>query len=243
MPRLRKTHQQQCFEFRTHGGKRAGAGRPPKGKRSSEPHKTRPKIDARHPLHITTRVVDGLSSLRKKDIFLAIREATIAVFEREGFHLVHASIQYNHLHVLAEATSSDKLSRGIQAFLISAAKRINVALSRRTGTRRRGKVFADRYDARALTSPRAVRHTLAYVLNNWRRHGEDRAPFTASWKVDPFSSGIAFPGWTELADSPVFYMPPPTYMGLLTWFPRTWLLRVGWMKHGPISVREVPGRA
>ena len=98
MPRIRKTHVQQTFEFRRRGGKRKGAGRKPKGKRSSEPHKKRARIEARHPQHINTRVVEGFDSLRKRDMYRAIREATITVFRHEvdhgvGFRLVHASIQ------------------------------------------------------------------------------------------------------------------------------------------------------
>ena len=242
MARPRKKHVQQLFEFRTHGGKRKGAGRPPKGKRSSERHKQRDAIDPRHPQHITTRVVPELGSLRKRDLYHAIREATIAVFEREGFHIVHASIQRNHLHLLAEADDKDKLAAGMQAFLISAAKRINRALFRRTGVRRRGRVFADRYKPVALTTPRQVRNCIAYVLNNFRRHGEDRAPVASQWKIDPFSTGVFFGGWVELGESPSLFRPRKTYLGMLTWLPKTWLLRVGWKRAGLISMYEVPGR-
>lgn len=68
--------------------------------------------------------------------------------------------------------------------------------------------FADRYHDVPLTTPRQVRNCLAYVLNNWRRHGEDR---DRAWNVDPFSTGIWFPGWKERADSPLLYKPPPSY--------------------------------
>lgn len=243
MAKPRKKHVQQALEFRTHGGKRAGAGRPPKGERSSAPHKKRPPIDPRHPLHITTRVIPGLGNLRKRDTFQAIRAATITVFEFPGFHLVEASIQRNHLHLLVEAQSKEALSEGLQVFLSVAARRINQALSRRTGERHRGTVFADRYDARPLTSPRAVRNVLSYVLNNFRRHNEDRAPFAGDWKVDPYSTGVYFSGWAELGDSPIRYTPPRRYCGLMTWLPRTWLLRVGWMKGGSVSIWDVPGRS
>jgi len=242
MARLRKKHPQQSFAFREHGGKRKGAGRPPKGTRSSEPHKQRlPAFNARHPLHITTRVVPGLGSLRRKDIYLAVREATIAVFRHDKFRIVYFSIQRDHLHLLVETETTEALAKGMQAFLISAAKRINRALSRRSGARRRGPVFQDRYHARALRTPREVRHAICYVLNNWRHHDEDRAPFARLWRVDPYSNGVHFGGWKELGDSPVFYRPPPTYERSISWFPKTWLLREGWRRHGMISVYEVPG--
>jgi putative transposase len=246
MSRARKTHEQIELPMRDphkprRGGKRKGAGRPPKGPRSSERHKRRAPHDPRHPVHVTMRLVAGLISLRKRDTYLAIREATIAVLQREGFRICYLSIQRNHLHLIVEAISKRALSRGLQAFSISAAKHINGAITARTGNRRRGQVFADRYHSRALTSPRAVRHALAYVLNNWRRHEEDRANVAKTWKLDPFSNAIDFPGWKEREDSPVLYRGPAGYQQLVTWLPKTWLLREGWSKHRLISVYEVPG--
>jgi REP element-mobilizing transposase RayT len=241
MARARKRHVQQDLPFKARGGKRKGAGRPPKGPRSSEPHKKRPYHHARHPVHVTTRVALGNASLRKRHLFAAIRCATIAVLECEGFRIVHFSIQRNHLHLIVEAESKQRLSRGMQGFLISAAKHINAALAAQGGKRRRGNVFADRYHSRSLTTPRAVRHAICYVLNNWRRHSEDRASFAARWTLDPYSNAADFPGWKELEGSPNLYTPPRTYYGLATWLPKTWLLRVGWSKHSAISAHEVPG--
>lgn len=248
MARLRRKQLQQFLPLPDpnrdpRGGKRAGAGRPAKGKRSSARHKRRPKHDHRHPVHVTVRVVDGLGTLRQRDAYLAIREATFTAFTREVFRLVHFSIQSNHIHLIAEAANKKALSRGMQGFQISAAKRLNAAITKRTGSRRRGQVFTDRYHARALSTPRAVRHALCYVLNNWRRHREDRAVRTRTWKVDPFSNGWEFFGWKERALSPLVYQPSTEYlaMSLVTWFPKTWLLRDGWQRHGLISIREVPG--
>jgi REP element-mobilizing transposase RayT len=228
--------------FRTHGGKRAGAGRKPRGKRASERHKARPKHDPRHPVHVTMRVVADVSSLRRRDMYMQLRESTIVSAKREDFRIVHMSIQSNHLHLIVEAEHAEALSKGMQGFSISAAKRINAAITEHTGVRRRGKVVADRFHARALTTPRAVRHAIAYVLSNWRRHKEDRAHFARTWKVDPFSSGAVFPDWKELEDSPFLWPLRETYYPLLVFRPRTWLLANGWKDHHPlISVYEVPG--
>jgi hypothetical protein len=124
------------------------------------------------------------------------------------------------------------LWKGMQGFLISAARGINRALAKR------GPVFADRYHARALRTPREVRNCIAYVLNNWRRHGEDRE---RPWTLDPFASGVCFGGWKELDGRPFGFRPPPTYPSLIVWLPKTWLLSTGWRKHGRIGAREVPG--
>jgi hypothetical protein len=102
-----------------------------------------------------------------------------------------------------------------------------------------GTVFSDRYHARALTSPRAVRHALNYVLNNWRRHGEDRS--NTSRRVDPYSSGVNFAGWKELEDSPFLFAVPEGFSRLTTAVAKTWLLAKGWQIHGAIGVRERPG--
>jgi REP element-mobilizing transposase RayT len=227
--------------FRTHGGKRAGAGRKPKGKQAGASHTARPAHDPRHPVHVTIRVVGSASGLRRKDLYLAVREATIVTARREDFRIVHLSIQRDHIHLIIEADTRAALSKGIRGFSISAARQINKAITERGGDRRTGKVIADRFHARPLTSPRAVRNAIAYLLGNWRHHGEDRAPFARTWKVDPFSSGAVFFGWKELEDSPVLWPLPPTYLPLLVFRPRTWLLQSWDRFHPLISVHEVPG--
>ena len=241
MARPRKKHVQQELAWRTHGGKRAGAGRPPKGARAGQPHTRRPEHKARNPVQITIRAADVVGSLRKRDMYLAVRDASITTARRDDFRIVHASVQGDHIHLIVEARSKDAISRGMRGFEISAAMRINNAITRRTGKRRRGSVFSDRYHLRALTSPRAVKHALAYVLNNWRKHREDRAGLPSTWKIDPFSSGVGFGGWRELAGAMTLYRPPPTYQALFVWLPKTWLLREGWTRHGLISTHEVPG--
>jgi REP element-mobilizing transposase RayT len=242
MARARKRHVQTEMAFPKRGGFRDGAGRPPKGERSSQPHKRRDRHLARNPVHATIRVVEDLGiTLRRREMRLAIRWATLAAARHEQFRIVHFSIQHNHIHLLVEAEHKTALARGMQGFQISAAKHINRSIRERTGKKRKGGVFADRYHSRALTSPRAVRHALAYVLNNWRRHQEDRAHKARNWKLDPFSTAIDFPGWRELGDSPFLYRAPPGYEAMIVWRPRTWLLSEGWKRHGMISVYDVPG--
>ncbi|HEY5939044.1 MAG TPA: transposase [Kofleriaceae bacterium] len=240
MARARKKHVQQELEWRTHGGKRPGAGRPPKGLRAGQPHTPRPEHKPCNPLHITIRVTKEVGPLRKRDTYLAVRDASITTARREDFHIVHASVQGDHIHLIVEAQDKDAISRGMRGFQISAAMYINSAVTRRTGKLRRGAVFPDRYHMRVLTSPRAVRHAVAYVLNNWRKHGEDRCGLPSTWKIDPFSSGVGFGGWREL-EGPTLWKPPPTYQALWVWLPRTWLLREGWTRHGLVSTHEVPG--
>ena len=212
------------------GGKRPGAGRPAKGPRSSERHETRSTFKAREPLHVVTRIVPRVGSLRRRDLYAAIRDATITVAKHDSARIVHLSIQRTHLHLIVEAKHKRALAKGMQSFLISAARMINRALARR------GTVFGDRYHATILRTPRQVRACVAYVLNNWRRHREDRE---RTWTIDPFSSAISFGGWKELDG--LGFRPPPRYSTLIVWFPKTWLLSTGWRRYGRIGAFETPG--
>jgi REP element-mobilizing transposase RayT len=221
-------------------GKRPG--RKPKGPRAGSPHKTRPELRARHPVHVVLRVVRAVGSLRRRSTYKAVREATLTTARREDFRIVHLSIQRNHLHLLVEADHKDALASGMQGFQISAAKHLNAAISKgRPGPRRRGPVFPDRYHAEIITTPTQARHALNYVVNNWRKHREDRIEATRTWKIDWFSTAVMFPGWAEYGDQPFLWRGSATYDPLVVYQPRTWLLREGYKRGGPaISVREVP---
>lgn len=238
--RARKRHVQQSFEFRTWGGKRKGAGRRPRGRKSSERHEVRPDLKVGSVLLITLRAGADVPNLRTPLGYHAFRFALYPTLARTDFRIVHVSIQRNHLHLLAEADSKAALARGMQGFEISAAKHFNGALEREC-IERTGSLFPDRYHERVLTSPRQVRNALAYVLNNWRRHDEDRN--VPARKIDPYSSGVSFGGWKELDGSPLLYQTPEGYKRLSVAYPKTWLLRVGWQKAGAISVWDVPGPA
>src|SRR5215470_2124390 len=237
---LRKPLVQQQL-FRPRGGKRRGAGRPPKGARAGSPHKERPFLHARYPVHVTLRVVSVVGNLRRRCVYQAVREATLTTALRENFRIVQLSIQRTHIHLLVEADDKSALASGMQGFQISAAKHLNAAISKdRPGPRRRGTVFPDRYHAEIITSPRQARHTLSYVMNNWRKHEEDRLAPMSSWTIDWFSSAATFPGWAEYGDEAFLWRGPPTYDPLVVYQPRTWLLQQGWKRSGSISCGEVP---
>ena len=139
--------RQQAFEFRTWGGRRARAGRRPNGERAGVSHLRRPALSHHHPVHVTLRVQSGLPSLRVGQLFARVQKALAAGQDRFGFRLVHFSVQSNHLHLIAEAANRRSLSRGLQGLNIRLARAINSELQRR------GRVFADRYHARALQTP------------------------------------------------------------------------------------------
>lgn len=213
---------------RTWGGARPGAGRKP-GPTPRVPRRSRAAVAAEHPVHATLRVLDAVPSLRRKAAYREIRAAMRRSGHRDHFRICHYAVAGNHLHLICEADDAGGLARGIQGFASLAARRLN----RRWG--RRGQVFADRYHARALATPRDVRQALVYVLNNWRHHRMDAGH---DWPTDPFSSGALFDGWSEPVEPPE-WLDPGERRPIAV--PRTWLLGSGWKKAGPISPREIPG--
>jgi len=238
--RVRKRHIQQ--ELFRRGGKRRGAGRKPRGARAGERHEARPEFKPYHALHVVMRIAPAVGSLRRRKLYKAMRDATITAALRERFRVVHISLQRTHVHMLVEAEHKAALARGMQGFQISAARNINTALGD-DKRRRRGKVFADRYHLEVITSPTRARHTIGYVLSNWRKHGEDREGLASTWLVDPFSSGILFPDWKEMQDKAWMWPIGATYDPLVVRRPRTWLLAEGWkLAGGPISARDVPSK-
>ena len=217
-------------------------GRPWKGTRAGSPHTKREAFKASEPVHVVLRVHGDVGSLRKGKLFAAIRSASVVAAKWEDCRIVHASVQQSHIHLIVEAQNKAALARGMKAFQISAAKHINATLSRGLPERRRGTVFPDRYHAEVIRSPRQARNALAYVLNNWRKHREDLRPFARTWTLDPYSTAVTFGGWK--GRGPILWLdalPPPNYVGLVAWLPRTWLLTTGWRKHGLLSMDEVPG--
>ena len=238
--RERKRHVQR--ELVWHGGKRKGAGRKPVGPRAGASHKKRPEVKADQALHVVLRVVAAVGGMRRRNIYKAIRAASITAARRGWFRIVHISIQQTHVHLLVEAENKLALARGMSGFQISAARNINTVLGGERGQRRCGRVFVDRYHLVVITSPTQARHALSYVLNNWRKHREDCSPATRGWKLDWFSSAAMFPGWREHHDDKALCEVHRDYEPLVVVPPGSWLLREGWERAGTISVREVPSK-
>src|SRR5262249_9125783 len=113
-------------------------------------------------------------------------------------------------------------ARGCQGLAVRIAKAVNRALGRR------GAVWGDRYHARWLRTPREVRAALVYVLQNWRKH------VPGARGLDPRSTARGFEGWRRAPPRPAGPAPMRA--------PRTWLARVGWLRHGRLGVDEGPRR-
>jgi len=221
---------QLAFELRPRGrgGARPGAGRKPTGK-GGVPHRARPRHRAHQPVHATLRVCREIGKLREKKRFAVVKRALREGRERPGFRMVHFSVQRDHVHLIVEAVDARSLSGGLRGLSIRLARALNRLLGRSK------RVFADRYHARALGTPREVRICLAYLYNNARRHAAKEGWRYASGWVDPCTSAAHFDGWS--AETVV----PPAEAEVPVARARTWLLRCGWRKRGLIGSDEVPG--
>ncbi len=197
------------------------------------PHVRRPGIDRHRAAHVTVRLLPVVKTLRNGLCFRVIRKCFAAGCERFGFRLIHFSLQGQHLHLVCEADDRRALARGMQGLEIRLARRLNRALGRS------GKVMRDRYHSRVLRTPTEVRHVLAYVLCNYRRHAAERGIRLDRGWIDPYSSGPHFTGWRDLVRPAHTYARAPT----CTAAPRSWVLAKGWLAKGRISVATVPARA
>ena len=137
------------------GGARAGAGRPARGPIASEPHKTRPTLAPRHPVHVRARILPAVGSLRRRSAYAALRRAVALSLARTDFRIVRLAIRPTRLELLVEADDKLALARGMQGFCVAAARALNRA------ARRRGTVFPDRYRPRILPTRVAVRAAIA----------------------------------------------------------------------------------
>lgn len=106
-------------------------------------------------------------NLRSRRSFSVIARALAKAADRFGVRVVRFSVRGNHVHLIAEAATSDALSRAMQGFTIR-VKGLNKMMHKR------GRVMGDRFHSRVLRSPREVRHAVRYVLENHRHHGTAR---------------------------------------------------------------------
>jgi REP element-mobilizing transposase RayT len=210
------------------GGARVGAGRK-SSPRARVLHRSRACVSARYPVLVTIRIRPDVPSLRNLRIVRGLERAWLQASERGDFRVAEYSIQHDHVHLIVEANDRFELARGMKSFTARFARAVNRVLGRR------GKVVDGRFHHRVLRTPREVRNALAYVLLNARKHAAARGIDLQRLRpvIDPASSGRWFTGWARATsfsgDLPVVARA------------RTWLLRLGWRRHGLVQPDEIPG--
>ena len=151
--------------------------------------------------------------------------------ERGEFRVCHYSIQRDHVHLVVEAAGKEALGRGMKSVGIRLARTVNRVFGRV------GPVLFGRYHLRVLRTPREVRHALAYVLLNARKHWRQRNGNAPPVVLDIASSGAWFDGWKR--PPPIVEPKGPRPVARA----RSWLLSEGWRRRGLVDPAEVPGAA
>ena len=149
--------KQQELPLPLWGGARKGAGRKRKSARRNVVHRTRPGF-SRGALHVTTRVRQEVWNLRTHRCFRELRRALERGCARFGFRLIHFSVQGNHIHFIVEAPDQLALTRAMKGLEVRMARALNRVMCRR------GPVFADRYHAHLLRTPREARNACDRAL-------------------------------------------------------------------------------
>lgn len=231
--RPRKSHRQLGLDDARkeveRGGWRRRAGR--KKKPGAIPHDTRPQTRADHPQHLTLRLANDVPNLARGSSMTIIRSA-IRESHKPGFRVVEFNVLGNHLHLIVEAADKLARARGMQGFEGRLAKRLNPVF------KRTGSLFAHRYHARSLCTPREVFNALRYVLLN-RKHHSSEKKFSKHW-VDPFSSAPWFTGWAEPISRYAWMVKDLIGTPAPTKPPTVWLLTTGWKQHGLLRFDDRP---
>ena len=185
------------------------------------------------PIHVTLRVLPGVPSLREGTFVLEFRRSLAEASERGSFRVTHYSLQGDHAHMIVEAHGKEALASGMKSIGARLARAVNRV------PERRGPVLDGRYHHRSLRSPREVRRALAYVLLNARRHLAKSRGVSRSGPphLDGASSARWFDGWRREVASRFSEASGTPEVAR----PRTWLLRIGWRRHGLVDPAEVPG--
>ena len=181
---------------------------------------------------MTLRVRAGIPSLRRRTFLRELRPSLRRACERGDFRVAHYSVQGNHVHLVVEAAGKEALGRGMKAV----STRVVWAVHRAFGWS--GAVLHGRYHLRILRTPREVRSALAYVLLDARKHWRQRFGAAPPVRLDEASSGRWFDGWRTRAPDGGQGGSGPRDVAP----PHTWLLAVGWRRHGLIDPNEVPGQ-
>jgi REP element-mobilizing transposase RayT len=159
---------------------RARRRRGPEARVGSVPHRKRPPLVGRYPVHVTVRLRDGLPNLRRRDLYAMLRGAFRLGRDRFHFRLAHFSVQHHHVHLLCEAPTAAALGRGMQGLTIRIARGVN----RLRGVG--GSVFHERYHAHELRTLTETRNAMRYLVHNDLHHGNVGVDFAG--RVDPCTS-------------------------------------------------------
>jgi len=178
---------------------------------------------------VTVKVLPVRRSLRSARSRRALELIFAAEKRRKGFRLLHYSIRRDHIHLVCESDDAQALSRGVQRVTSRIARRVNKLWGRR------GRLFADRFHGRVLSTPREMRNVLRYVLLNEHKDALLEEGVVLGGGFDPCSSAAWFDGWhRSVRPPPREGRDPPVTSA------ESWLATKGWRRHGLLQPSELP---
>ena len=140
-------------------------------------HISREKLHRRSALHLTIKVRENKAEIKTKKILKALHHA-IKRARLKRLKIIHYTLEYNHIHLLAEATNNEILHQGMQALGISLSKAINKIKSLK------GSVYKHRYHLKKINSRRQYKNVIHYILKNGIKHKR------TSSIIDPYNSAV-----------------------------------------------------
>lgn len=147
------------------------------------PHRKRETLPGTYvPVLVTVCVLAHVWNLRSQRSFAVIKRALAGGADRFGMHVIHFTVQGNHLHFAVEAETTRSLSRAIQGLNIRLAKGLNRMMGRH------GKVFRDRFHSSVVRSRASAYRIVRYVTRNYHKHMAQIGKLVSVTFVDPFAS-------------------------------------------------------
>lgn len=113
--------------------------------------------------HITIKVKQNKADIQNKQILKGLHRAILKA-RRKGVRVIHYTLEYNHVHLLVEASNNLLLSKAMQSFGITFAKYINKV------KRINGDVYKQRHHLRKINGPLDLKHVLHYIFYNGVKH-------------------------------------------------------------------------
>lgn len=159
------------LQFNVYKGNRGGR-RPKSGRikihSKGVAHRTREKVNSKTPLHVNFKF---RTSIRNKESLRLLKRAILNA-RSQGLKVLHFSLQYNHIHLILEATSNVVLTRGMRSLTVTFAKGL-----------KKGRVQVERYHLHILKTLKETKNAIHYVLFNKQKH--EKGTYT---QIDEYSS-------------------------------------------------------
>ena len=116
-------------------------------------------VSSRRPMHVTSRVLPDVPSMRCPEALAIVRQLVRQTRER-GVRVVAYAVLGTHIHLLVRARSRAAMGDAMRYFFSLLARRLNALFARR------GPVWEERFASRVARNAKQLWHTLNYVLRN-----------------------------------------------------------------------------